>query len=171
MSILHTLVGLIAAAEVGVTLASLALGIKSRNALGAAIFWALQTVSLAATIVGWFLLLPLSAFKLWHTAPSLHFPRSVTVWNGGYLTWIWGNEEDGVLPDARNNYMTWAPDWLRAYVWSAWRNSANNLRFVCTHVGGPWLQVRRWGWYFQAGFRPDTGWPVLSAGPGLGTQT
>jgi hypothetical protein len=127
-------------------------------------FALIQLIALVVMVVGWFLLLPLAWFRAWTPRYSLHYPeRIVDVWRGGQLTWIWGNEEDGVtgaafyraqFKDAR----------VCAYLWSAWRNSANNLRWVFADKGGPFYRIERWGWYFQAGFRPDTGWPVLSAG-------
>jgi len=152
-------------------LSTLALAIGSRKPSDALRWAGVQAASwLVLFPIGVVLLLPLSLLRLWHTAPSLEYNYDVTVWNGGKLTWLWGNEEDGVLPSDRNHYLVGKPDWLRAYLWSAWRNSTNNVRFAASIKGGAWLQVRRWGWYFQAGYRPDTGWPVWSAGAGLGTQ-
>lgn len=42
--------------------------------------------------------------------------------------YVWGNEEDGVA--GPRWFMQGAPAWKRAFVWSAWRNPTNNLRFV-----------------------------------------
>lgn len=39
---------------------------------------------------------------------------------------IWGNQED---PVARKWYLPGKPDWLRNYLWHAWRNPTNNLRY------------------------------------------
>lgn len=51
--------------------------------------------------------------------------------------WLWDNEEDGAdglpeIPGKNANWRAqtagWSP-WRRRWVWSAWRNSVNNLRF------------------------------------------
>jgi len=76
-------------------------------------------------------------------------PRPITLWRSAWLNSIYGNREDGVsgaealiwgsgaqegkrvpyMPDA--NRPKWLPWWLyaalRAWLWSAWRNSANEL--------------------------------------------
>jgi hypothetical protein len=51
-------------------------------------------------------------------------------------------------------------------MWSAWRNSCSNLRWPLGLKNGPFVRYyfNNKIWYFQAGFRPDAGWPVLSAG-------
>lgn len=141
----------------------------------------LQTVTWIALFpTGVILCAVLAYSRLWYTRASRYYPdRQVTVWRGGWLTWLWGCEENGVdpgdqlvvggtakyLPDA-------SPSW-RAYMWTAWRNSVGNLCWVTSWKGGPWWQihftVRGEPWYAQAGFRPDNGWPVLSAGAGYGS--
>lgn len=107
-------------------------------------------------VLGWFILVPLCAFKVWTydlARDKYHFPR---------LFYIWDNDEDGVCPHWYNPQAT---RW-RAYLWTAWRNSANNLRWKFADKTGPFF---RWEnkaktWYFQAGYGKNTGWPVLSAG-------
>lgn len=124
-----------------------------------------QLVELVAFIVGLFVLLPLAATGAWYTRNSRYFPgRAVTVWRGGKLTWIWGNEEDGVT--GAPFYVVQHPNiHMRAYFWSALRNPANNLRFVFQWKGGPFY---RWenkakSFYAQAGWYSN-GYPVLSLG-------
>jgi hypothetical protein len=109
--------------------------------------------------------------------------------------WIWDNDEDGVVPTW---YRAEHPDWSfekAAFRWSALRNSVNNLRYV-RGVSGPGrpLLYRTWTWnipsiawrewgvlsypdsvslekrqfYWKAGWQPNTGWPVISAGGGTG---
>lgn len=129
--------------------------------LGWLYFALLELVAAAFMVIGWVLLIPLCSSKRWwrYDAQSMHahFPR---------LFWLWDNDEDGITPAWYNPQATlW-----RAYVWTAWRNSVNNLRFLVSWKGGPWWHWSNGKWYAQAGFRPDTGWPVLSAGAGLGTQ-
>jgi len=109
--------------------------------------------------------------------------------------WIWDNDEDGVAPSW---YREKHPDWSfekTAFRWSALRNSVNNLRYVkgVSAPGRP-LMYRTWTWqvpvvawrtwgfvsypkvaavqtrqfYWKAGWQPNTGWPVISAGGGNG---
>lgn len=65
----------------------------------------------------------------------------VDEWQWKFLNKWYGNSEDGVsgqyayLWDAKGNlvsyystFASWVPIWIRAYAWSAWRNSANNLK-------------------------------------------
>lgn len=78
---------------------------------------------------------------------------------------IYCNEEDGVTGDTRYFEATrgWSTE-KRAYMWSALRNPVGNLRWANSFPGGPFKRWTVGNYYFQAGFRPDTGWPVLSAG-------
>lgn len=74
----------------------------------------------------------LSYFRLWTERPSM-FPRwgTIKVWRGGRWTWLWGNEEDGVT--GATWYRALHADWSerkRAFFWSAFRNPANNPRFI-----------------------------------------
>lgn len=47
----------------------------------------------------------------------------------GWL-WLYGNDEDGLDPPwYQTANPTWSP-WLRMWVWAAWRNPVNNLRFI-----------------------------------------
>lgn len=44
--------------------------------------------------------------------------------------WVWGNDEDGLDPMWwQLAHPTWSP-LRRMWVWAAWRNPANNLRFI-----------------------------------------
>jgi len=143
------------------------------NVLGWIWFAIVQLVALAFTVVGWLLLIPFAWSRAWVVRRSrvADFDgRQVTAWRGGWLTWPWGNEEDGVT--GADFYRERFKDERRcAYLWSAWRNPANNLRFVFRWRGGPF---KRWEWtwtlrgashplYFQLGWYPN-GYPVLSGG-------
>lgn len=68
---------------------------------------------------------------------------SVMVWNWSWLQSLWGNEEDGIDGDPipvsgpvgikNPNWFNDTKDWSQfrtIFVWSAWRNSVNNLRFT-----------------------------------------
>lgn len=126
-------------------------------------FAVVQLVALIATLVGWVILIPLSATRCWIMRESRYFPgRQIEVWRGGWLTWIWGNEEDSVIGNAEHR-ARFKDDRLGAYFWSAWRNSANNLRFIFRWQGGPFWRREFGKWYVQAGWYPN-GYPVISAG-------
>jgi hypothetical protein len=99
--------------------------------LSSIVLWPLY---MAVQVPLWLLGFPvcyfLSRSAAWVYRPSRYFDRFVHAWRPDWAH-IWGNEEDGVTgPD------WWAdknPNWSiekRAFVWSAWRNSVNNLRFV-----------------------------------------
>ena len=110
-------------------------------------FIAVQLASTVLMVLGWALLLVL--------------PYR----NGKYLMLdgIYGNSEDGC--EGPRWYNPLQSRW-RAYLWSAWRNSTNNFNRSQAWKGGPFWRWQNAGktWYAQAGFRPDTGWSVLSAG-------
>jgi hypothetical protein len=128
-------------------------------------FAIIQLSALLVTILGWVLLIPFAALRLWTVQDSPYFPgRKVEVWRGGLLMFPWGNLEDGVI-GAEFYRARYKDDRLCAYLWSAWRNSANNLRFLFRWLGGPF-----WRWenskhtfYIQIGWN-TSGFPVLSAG-------
>lgn len=107
--------------------------------------WLLYSaVAIVLNAIGLVLLLPLSACHAWRRRPSKVFPFAphagfpITAWRGGWLTWLWGNEEDGVtgpqwwlirtgatvLPSNRWKLAR------AAYRWSALRNPSNNMRFI-----------------------------------------
>lgn len=138
---------------------------RMNNLLPWAYFVLTQLVSAALMVIGWVILLPLAAFRCWTVRESLKFPgRQIAVWRGGVATWLWGNEEDGVIGNAAHQ-AAFPDDRIGAYLWSAWRNPVNNLRFVVKWIGGPFY---RWEnatktWYFQCGWYPN-GYPVFSAG-------
>ena len=136
-------------------------------------FAVVQLISLAATVVGWIVLIPFCLASAWAPAVSPINGRQIDRWRFGPLNWIFGNSEDGVsgqraivwnedgtvqvpfMPGA------WAP-W-RAYVWSAWRNSSDALKYVFAWKGGPFVR-REWrGWFVQLGWN-TSGLPVISAG-------
>ena len=118
-------------------------------------FLAIQIASAILMSMGWWVLALMSALRLWkYRAHDDHYSWRI-------LDGIYGNSEDGLAP------YWYQPTWplaLRVYVWSAWRNSTNNWNRKCAVRGGPFVRLYAHGWYAQAGFRPDNGWPVLSAG-------
>lgn len=95
-------------------------------------------------ILGWFLLIPFCLARAWKPCMSTinpfgRAPREIDEWKWTWLNTKYGNYEDSVsgakaliwgsgadegkLVPYRPN--TWAP--LRAWLWSAWRNSTNEL--------------------------------------------
>lgn len=96
-------------------------------------------------VLGWIVLLPFCLARAWKACPAtaagpIPLPRIVDRWSWEPLNKIYGNPEDGVSGkaalvwywDGTNEHLVpyWpaAPaDWIRAYAWSAWRNSTNQL--------------------------------------------
>lgn len=110
-----------------------------------------QTKQALWMIAGWFLLIPFCLARAWKPCTStINFdarpPRQISEWKWAWLNTIYGNYEDGVSGAealiwtlgesayrAQDRVMVrvyyrpdmWAP--LRAWLWSAWRNSTNAL--------------------------------------------
>jgi hypothetical protein len=127
------------------------------------LYWVIQNVALALLLIGIPVIGILAYFRLWRNAGGGIGGPSRWQWRGGYLTWIWGNLEDGIVGPGMI-LTSW-----NAFYWSGLRNPVNNLRFVpgVSRVGRP-LWRRTWGakpggWYAQAGWN-DSGYPVLSGG-------
>jgi hypothetical protein len=99
------------------------------------LYWSVwQLLSLLVSAVGVVILLPLAYFQLWETRPgkSVMFGTApVVAWRGGWLTLLWSNEEDGVTgADWYRKIHANRKPWLNAYLWSAWRNAANGMRWL-----------------------------------------
>lgn len=124
--------------------------------MGWAWFIVLQLLCCIFMVLGWFVLIIPAALKRW-TA------EATPQWRCRALNIIYGNPEDGVVGPAW--YLPSKPDWLRAYLWSAWRNSTDNLKYVFQWKGGPFYRWENTSHtlYFQAGWN-SKGLPVLSAG-------
>lgn len=129
-----------------------------------------QLSSLVAMVIGWFILIIPCALGAWKPVDRVYCPMwmeqqglpkgTIYIWKLNWMNAVWGNDEDGVTgPLWYNDPIS---KW-RAYLWSAWRNSANNLRFVFRNFNGPFYRKQIGNWYFQAGWYPN-GFPVLSAG-------
>jgi hypothetical protein len=106
-------------------------------------------LKILAQIIGWFVLIPFCLAQAWEPCWQTERikdgrPRTIDRWSWAPLNRIYGNPEDGVsgqhaliwvggiprkvvphLKAYRPN--TWPP--LRAWLWSAWRNSANQLNY------------------------------------------
>jgi len=151
-------------------------------------FWfKYQIKALGYGLIGLPVCLYLAYTKSWILRPSRSpfYPGHVWAWKQEWAQ-VWGNEEDGVRGPVW--YEDLHPKWSesrRAFVWTAWRNSANNMRLLpgaqerLSSVSSKrWLFVsvltdssgrqciriagRRFGWNMnensQAG---DYTWPVI----------
>ena len=130
-----------------------------------------QLVCGIAMVIGWVLLLPWCAMKLWVVKASPYFNKDVTAWSAQWMQAVYGNWEDGVtgVGTSKGPYLTTAPDWWRAYMWCAWRNSCNNLRFAFRWYGKDGAPFFYWQnkagtWHFKCGWFYDNGFPVLNGG-------
>lgn len=129
------------------------------------LFILIQLVSLVLTIIG----IPVCAYLSYvhgytydPNTKQCHWPS----W-----AWVWDNQEDGVLPPWYRLRVGFAwSDAHAMFMWTAIRNSCNNLRYV-PGVSKPGRPL--WYWtngthYAKAGWEAKTGWPSLSAGSGRG---
>ena len=135
-----------------------------------------QLCSIAAALVGYVILLPFCLAQAWETSPVPSIGQKawltrgpVDRWRWGPLNAVYGNPEDGVSgqaalvwgsgPDAGKLVAYWpgAPAWLRAYAWSAWRNSADQLKYAFRWTGptgcAPFKQVRLFGRTLSFGWK------------------
>lgn len=135
-------------------------------------FALVQLICLIATIVGWILLIPFCLIEAWIAdISSAKDGRPIDRWSWKPLNSIYGNREDGVSGQTALIWVngslsfyrprSWAP--ARAYLWSAWRNSANGLKYMFQWKGGPLCRKEWKRWYVQFGWN-TSGLPVLSAG-------
>lgn len=135
-------------------------------------FAAVQLISLVATVVGWIVLIPFCLGRLWlldMQAKSIKDGRFIDTWDLPFIQAIYGNPEDGVsgaqaLINGSEPYMpdAWPP--LRAYCWSALRNSCDNLKYVFAWKDGPFKQWTFFGRPQHAGWQMENGFnvPVIS---------
>lgn len=130
-------------------------------------FAVIQVISLIAAVVGWVLLVPFCLARAWEVCASALEPtRTIDRWRWKPLNSVYGNPEDGVSgkgalvwneSGTRVTYMPDAWDPLRAYLWSAWRNSANNLKYVFAWAKGPLAKFVICGIYIKAGWQQEAG--------------
>ena len=127
-----------------------------------ALFALIQVASLVLTLVG----VPLCAvlaYGKFYTSSVNRDTHNFPKW-----AWLWDNEEDGVCPAWYAHDHTWSLS-RSVFVWSAFRNPCNNLRFVPgVSLKGRPLWRREWTmlgkpYYVQAGWN-ESGYPVLSGG-------
>ncbi len=125
-----------------------------------------QLVMLVCMVLG-FLILPLPCLLRaweWSPSPSIKDGRRIDRWKWKWLFWA-NNPEDGVSGLTARvwvNGVTQGAYWpscpsaaLRAYAWSAWRNSCDALKYslAITGLGTPSVVIlgRRIGWSVENG--------------------
>lgn len=130
-------------------------------------FAGIQLISLVATVVGWLLLIPFCLLRAWEPVQSEFDPtRTIDRWKWHPLNAVYGNPEDGVSgmkalvmanPVLKVPYMpgAWVP-W-RAYLWSGWRNSSDNLKYVFACSSCPLVQFQLFGRTLKIGWQVENG--------------
>lgn len=136
-------------------------------------FWLAQLIMLVMMVLGWFVLLPACLLHFWKLSPkpSVNDGRVIDEWALAPLNWIWGNPEDGVSAEfalvwidstTRGAWRPEAPVWLRAYAWSACRNSTDSLKYsLALGLHGPTFSVNVFGRTLRGGWSVENGLPVL----------
>jgi hypothetical protein len=127
-------------------------------------FTVVQLIQLLATVLGWVVLIPFCLTHAWYVSaiPSVKDnQRRVDRWRFAPVGFLYDNPEDGVsgiyaliwINGVLSPYMPDAPAWWRAYCWSAWRNSCDNLKYVFAWSKGPQALIlgRKVGWWPENG--------------------
>jgi hypothetical protein len=142
-----------------------------RATLGWLWFIVVQFLMLLATVIGWFALIPFCLAHAWEIkGKSIKDGRPIHSWKWPALNWLYGNPEDGVsgitarvwnsTGTAQQNYHPTNSPALNAYLWSAWRNSADNLKYVFAWSNGPYTEFRLLGRTFRVGWAMENGYKV-----------
>jgi hypothetical protein len=131
-------------------------------------FFAIQLIMLTATVLGWLILIPFCLAHAWTGSwadESIKDKRPIDRWAWPPLNYVYGNPEDGVsgqqaLIHGDQPYMpnAWAP-W-RAYLWSGWRNSADNLKYVFACSSCPLKTFTLFGRPGKIGWQEENGYKV-----------
>lgn len=134
------------------------------NVLGWLWYAIVQLIMLFFTVLGWVLLIPVCVRQAWFVSalPSIKDgKRTIDRWQFAPLGCIYDNPEDGVsgqyalvwVNGVTSLYMPHAPAWWRAYCWSAWRNSCDNLKYVFAWQNGPQALIsgHKIGWWLENG--------------------
>lgn len=155
-------------------------------------FAVIQLAMLAATVAGWFILLPFCIAQAWERDYdsgltmgcsgyrirwqyiSIKDGRPIDGWSFFLLNTVYGNPEDGVSGQTAlvwnrlgSNQIPYKPTrwaWLDAYLWSAWRNSCDNLKYVFADPKGPRVTFEFIGRTAKIGWQMENGYnvPVFS---------
>ena len=143
-------------------------------------FAGIQLVSAFAMVAGWVLLIPPCLLKQWGPCPSPLPPaRWIDQWSWHWLNKVYGNPENGVSGECAivngAPYMPTANSIWRAYCWSAWRNSCNNLKYVFAAPAPDYrygtFTVFGKEFYWLVGWKLESGVavPIMSVGAGRGS--
>lgn len=92
-----------------------------------ALTWVLHFLITMPLVVSGLVIVPV-AYLTGQWQPS--YITGKPIYNAPRWLWLWGNDEDGYLPEW---YAAAHPSWgrfRRAFMWAAIRNTVNNLRFV-----------------------------------------
>jgi len=95
--------------------------------------WAIRFFAeFAFWLIGFPLVFVLAYFKLYRNEQSMYYPYEILKWKGGWLTWIWGNEEDGIDGSRFRGagFLMDKPMLTRIWQWSAVRNAVSNFRYL-----------------------------------------
>lgn len=153
------------------------------NILGWLWYLTVQLIMAFFTVLGWFVLIPFCLGHAWTLSTlvgSIKDGRPIDHWNTEWLRWAYDNPEDGVsgqqaliwlnsttrglympMPEASfNEWQTWLYAAWRAYCWSAWRNSTDNLKYRFAWKAGPFAVFKLGAFIAKLGWQG--GLPVLS---------
>ena len=84
-------------------------------------------IKLPLIIIGWLVIPSCAVLRVYDWRKSRVNDKTILAWSPSWM-WIWGNEEDGILNGEQFDDM--GNEILQIIYWSAWRNPANNLRYV-----------------------------------------
>src|SRR5579859_4132298 len=103
------------------------------------LFVLIQIASLVLTIVG----IPICAILAYGNYAT--FDYNARKWHWPKWANLWDNNEDGVSPAWYHEQHANRSEAFNEFVWTAFRNSANNLRYVqgVSRVGRPRSEERR----------------------------
>lgn len=123
-------------------------------------FWyvVVQLIMLLFMVAGWVVLIPPCLLHAWYPSAfgSISDGRVIDRWSWWWLS-AFQNPEDGVsgqqaliwTSTGQVPYMPNAPAWWRAYCWSAWRNSCDNMKYLFAWERGPQATIfgHKLGWW------------------------
>jgi len=141
-----------------------------------------QCLMFIAAVLGVFVL-PIPCLRqAWNVnAKSIKDGRPIDTWNSSWLNSVYGNPEDGV---SGNKALVWengilvpyrqkSRPWVRAYLWSGFRNTADNLKYKFAIQQTMWLEsnppqptggpIKYW-WKFKFGYQIENGYNVPVVG-------
>lgn len=138
-------------------------------------FVIVQLVQILASVIGWLVLSIPCATKAWEVSPVPSVKDGVRVidrWKLSWLNYVYGNPEDGVSGQQAVVWSSGVPGpylpnrsaSIRAYYWSALRNSCDNLKYIFSNKKGPLKNIQIGPLVVKVGWQPENGYnvPVMS---------